>query len=211
MSVLIDIKCGDPKAAAARFQLAGYMLAYGASADALTFDPAGHIYRHRDTGAIVPGVTTILKDCGISADFEGLSQLCEQIGRAVALKRDIGTAVHQAAHYFDDNDLALDSVDPQVMPYLDAWMTFRANYPHLRPATRERLVYHPAYRYAGTLDGIFLLTDETEIAIDHRWSVQLTPGRKVPYRVTEYIDHYGDMETFKAIVTTWHHQARRAA
>lgn len=209
MSVLIDIKCGDPVAAAARYQTAGYMLAYNASADAIEFEPAGHIYRRKDTGAIVPGVTTILKDTGVAVDFDEVGTYSQRIQSAIEVKRDIGIAVHADAHAYDDNDLDLATVHADVLPYLEAWMSFRANYPHLRPAMRERRVYHPSLRYAGTLDGIFLVGLEIEVSISGRWSVQLTPGKRVPYRVTEYPDHYGDGETFKAIVTTWYAQVAR--
>lgn len=214
MSVLIDLKTGDPADAAARYQTAGYQLAVDAHAsDLIVFEPEGHIYRHRDSGLIVPGVTSILRDTGVSVDFDGLSAMGNKLGHAIALKREIGVAVHQAAHFFDDNDLVLESVDPAVRPYLDCWIAFRENYPQLRPATRERAVYHPALRYAGTLDGIFVTGDETDLTITERWSVQLCPDRKVPYRVTPYPDHYGDSATFRAIVATYYaqHARRRAA
>lgn len=212
MSILVDLKTGDPEDAAARFQTAGYELAYAADAgDQITFEANGHIYRLRETGEIVPGVTTILKDTGISLDFNGLSAFGQRVEHAVMLKRDIGTAIHADAHAYDDNDLDLSAVHPEVRPYLDCWIAFRNNYPQLRPATRERLVYHPGLRFAGTLDGIFLVGDETTPVITERWSVQLCPGLRIPYRVTPYND-WQDAAAFKAFVTTWWNQsARRAA
>lgn len=213
MSVLVDLKCGDPIAAAARYQTAAYMLAYNAGAgDLLDFEANGHIYRRKSDGGIVPSVTGILRDTGVSADFDGLSSMGKRIEHAIQLKRDIGTAVHADAHSFDDRDLEIETVHPEVRPYLDCWIAFRENYPNLRPATRERLVYHPVLNFCGTLDAIFLQPGESDIEITERWSVQLCPGRKVPYRVTPYEDHYGDAETFKAIVSTYHVQhGRRAA
>ena len=214
MSILLDVKTGDPSDAGARFQLAGYDVAYGASDDAITFEPDGHIYRLKATGEIVPSVTEILRATSISAPFDDIRAMGEQRRHAIDLKRDIGVAVHADAHAYDDNDLDIETVHPDVRPYLDAWIAFRKNYPHLRPATRERLVYSPTYRYAGTLDGIFLLDGETEIVVTERWSVQLTPDRKVPYRVTPYNEHpYLDNEKWKAIVTTFYeqHARRRAA
>jgi hypothetical protein len=210
MSVLLDIKCGDPESAAARYQLSGYAQAYRASTDAVTFEAAGHVYRTNDDGAIVPSVTQILRETGVSVDFEEIGGFGAGVKAAIELKRDIGVQVHAAAHFYDDNDLDLETLDPQVRPYLDAWATFRANYPHLHPATRERLVYHPGYRYAGTLDGIFFVGSETVIDITERWSVQLVPGRKVPYRVTPYNEntHMDDM-VWQSIVTTYWAQAPR--
>jgi hypothetical protein len=215
MSVLVDIKCGDPTDAAARFQLAGYSVAYAAgSGHLIDFDPAGHVYKLRDTGEILPSVTQVLKATRISTDFDELGQMRKGLDHQIALKREIGTAVHQAAHFYDDNDLVWSSLDPQVVPYLEAWTAFRQAYSHLRPATRERIVYSAIYRFVGTLDAIFLANGETAINITERWSVQLTPGKKIPYRVTPYNEHpYLDDEKFKAFVVTYHEQAdrRRAA
>ena len=159
----------------------------------------------------MPSVTTLLRDTGVSVNFEELGGFGKRIEHAIQLKRDIGVAVHADAHAFDDNDLDLASVHPEVRPYLDCWIAFRQNYPALRPATRERLVYHPVLRYAGTLDGIFLSDGETKPIITDRWSVQLCPGKSVPYRITPYDDHYGDANVFRSIVATWYAQAARRA
>lgn len=213
MSVLIDIATGDPKDAAKQFQTAGYMLAYLMGQGGLIdFEAAGHVYRLKETGEVLPSVTTILKETGISKDFDNLSSMGSKLRHDISTKRDLGTAVHADSHAFDDDDLDWETVNSEVRPYVEAWAVFRQNYPHLRPAVRERLVYHPGYRFVGTLDGIFMLAGEREIDITERWSVQLTPGRKVPYRTTPYLDHYGDMEAFKSFAVTWHNQcARRAA
>lgn len=214
MSVLADIKIGDPDDAAARFQLAGYSIAYHAGqGDLVSFDPAGHIYRLRETGDILPSVTQILRATDISTNFEELSSMRADIRASVDLKRELGSAVHQAAHFFDDDDLVWSSLDPQVVPYLEAWVAFRQAYPSLRPATRERVVYSQAYRFVGTLDAIFLTEGETDIDIKERWSVQLTPKNRVPYRVTPYNEHpWLDEEKFKAFVVTYYEQtARRRA
>ncbi len=211
MSVLIDIKTGDPESAGARYQLAGYAEAYGhEEAAGLKFDVDRHLYTV--DGAVVPSVTQILRDTGVSLDFDDLGGMSKRIADAIELKRELGTALHADAHAFDDDDLAWETVNPEVLPYLEAWATFRGTYPHLKPATRERRVFHPAYRYAGTLDGIFLVGHETSVALNARWSVQLTPGKKVPYRITEYSD-WRDADVWKSIVTTYYaqHARRRAA
>lgn len=205
MSVLVDIKTGDPESAAARYQTVGYMLAYNEHAsDQIAFEPEMHVYRHKESGLSVPGVTSILLATGVSTDFETLSNLKHSLKHAIALKRDIGKALHADAHAFDDHDIDWSTVHDDVRRYLDCWVTFRENYAHLRPATRERIVYHPNLRFAGTLDAIFLQDSETDIAISERWSVQLCPDKKMPYRVTPYPDHYGDQLTFKAIVACYY-------
>lgn len=210
MSVLIDLKTGNPADAGARYQLAAYAAAHPFGDGGLTFDEASHTYRAPD-GSVVPSVTGILRATGVSADFEDLAGMSTKIGAAIELKRELGTALHADAHAYDDDDLDWSTVNEQVKPYLEAWATFRENFKHLRPATRERRVYHPTLRYAGTLDGIFLTGDEVEPTITERWSVQLTPGKKVPYRITEYTD-WNDGQVWSAIVATYYAQrARRAA
>lgn len=212
MSVLIDLATGDPESAAKQYQTAGYQLAYLAGGrDLVTFEPAGHIYRLKATGEIVPGVTTVLRDTGISVDFDGLAAMGQRQAHAIALKRDIGTALHADTHAFDDDDIVMEKVNAEVRPYLECYITFRQHYPDLRPALRERLVYDPSTRVAGTIDGIFLTRGETRIEITERWSVQLIPGRKVPYRITPYPDYYDDAEAFKAFAATWWRQAARRA
>jgi hypothetical protein len=88
------------------------------------------------------------------SDFEALRASSDRIAQAIDLKREIGTALHADAHAFDDHDLDWSTVDPRVLPYLEAWVTFREN-TGLQPVTRERRVYNALHGYAGTLDGIF--------------------------------------------------------
>ncbi|MGE3278121.1 MAG: hypothetical protein AB7O67_23675 [Vicinamibacterales bacterium] len=137
---------------------------------ALAFDPVRHEYR-LPGGELVPSVTQILRDTGVSVDFQALSEMSADIGAAITLKRDIGTALHADAHAYDDDDLDWSTVNPLVEPYLRAWATFRANFPHLRPETRERQVFHGLYRYGGTLDGILVNPDT-----GHRVLVDLKTG-----------------------------------
>jgi hypothetical protein len=206
MAVLIDLKTGDPESAGARFQLAGYALAHDRhSSHLVTFDPELHEYRVKATGEVVPSVTQVLKDTGVSVDFDELSEFGSRIRKAIEVKRDIGTALHADAHAYDDHDLDWSTVHPEVEPYLKAWVAFRENYPHLQPAGRERVVYHPALKYAGTLDGLFIdnRMEATAAVITEHWSVQLMPDRRVPYRVTPYQDIYHNMMTWQAIVTTY--------
>lgn len=211
------------------------------NASGLIFEPSIHEYRLPD-GRRVPSVTEILKATGVSTDFDELGAMSGSIQHAIALKRDIGQAVHADAHAYDDDDLDLQQVDARVRPYLDAWITFRQN-SGLMPLTRERRVFHPTLFYAGTLDGVFLresathrgqhvLVDikigdpvdaaahlqlaayqlahsvESDLSIDERWSVQLTPDLRVPYRVTPYTE-WRDIETWRAVVATYYAQAAR--
>lgn len=58
--------------------------------------------------------------------------------------------------------------------------------------------------------GYALLWDEEhpDQPIGERWSVELTPGTTIPYRVHPYTD-WNDRAAFRAFVTTFYHQAAR--
>lgn len=130
----------------------------------VAFEPVAHEYRLPD-GLRIPGVTEILSAVGVSVDFEGLASIGRRVADAIDLKREIGHALHHDAHAYDDDDLEWSTVDPRVEPYLRAWVTFREN-SRLTPTTRERLVYHATYGYAGTFDGIFEKPDGGLVLID---------------------------------------------
>jgi hypothetical protein len=205
---------------------------------ALTFDEARHEYRVH--GEVVPSVTRILQATGVSLDFEALGGLRGTVAEAIARKRSLGGALHADIHAYDDRDLDWSSVHPDVRPYVEAWATFR-EHKTLEPIARERRLFHPSLRYAGTLDAILTGPDlprpviadvktgdpedagaryqlagyQLAYACEHpnalefeRWSVQLTPGRRVPYRVTPYTD-WQDVATWQAIVATYYAQAAR--
>lgn len=201
----------------------------------IEFDPVGHLYRLRPSGMVLPSVTRILRETGVSTDFDALPNK-----DAIARKRDIGTAAHSDCHAFDDGDLDWPTVNPEVLPYVEAWAVFR-EHKKLRPIVRERIVYDPHQGYVGTFDGIFespaydrpILVDmklgdprdaaaqfqtaayQSAYSIEHpaghamsRWSVQLIPGRRVPYEITPYSD-FKDFEIWRAIVATFYAAARR--
>jgi hypothetical protein len=134
---------------------------YGAM---LTFDAATHTYSLPD-GSRVPSVTEILRATGVSVDFDRISRESASARLAIEMKRELGTALHADAHAYDDNDLDWSTVDARVKPYLEAWVTFRENQ-CLTPLRRERRLYHPALRYAGTLDGIFLTSAGMRVLVD---------------------------------------------
>jgi len=106
-----------------------------------------HVYRL--AGRIIPGVTSIIKACGL-------------IDLQWATKRDMdrGTAVHRAVHLYELDDLDERSLDPVVPPYLAAWKAFKAETGYVS-ATYEQMIYHPTYQYAGTLDQTGTLNGRT--------------------------------------------------
>jgi hypothetical protein len=160
--------------------------ATGFTAADVTFEPALHEYR-LPTGQRLPSVTEILQSVGVSTDFDALRLGSTRIRQAIDLKRDIGTALHVDAHAYDDDDLLWESVDPRVEPYLRAWATFREN-TGAKPLTRERLVYHALFGYAGTLDGIFLLPNGRIVLIDIKTGDPEDSG--CAYQTAAYLDAF---------------------
>lgn len=84
------------------------------------FDATEHAY-YGDDGERVPGTTSLLEAAGL---------VCYQHIPPAILKHkaEIGTAAHAAAHYFDEGDLDVTTVDPEVHPYIlreGGWTTFR--------------------------------------------------------------------------------------
>lgn len=207
----------------------------------LIFEPDGHSYRLPLSGVVVPSVTQVLSAVGVSMDFHGLGAMGERIATAIERKRAIGHALHADAHAYDDHDLDWTTVHPDVLPYLQAWVTFRQNLGFL-PIQRERRLYSPALGVCGTLDAVgYRQTDlEHRILVDlktgdpedagaryqtggyqllweaehpdapicERWSVQLIPGRQIPYQIHPYTD-WTDGATFRAFVATYFAQAAR--
>lgn len=110
----------------------------------LTFDEASHQYRH--LGRLLPSVTQILKASSIVDDTWYNEEA-----------RVRGQHVHQAAHYFDEDDLALDSVRPEIQPYLDGYIKFRQDTGFYPVLSEQRLVH--SLGFAGTLDRVGWLND----------------------------------------------------
>ena len=123
----------------------------------LIFEPFAHVYTTRD-GRRVPSVTQILRVCGQSTDFEGLSDTSDWRRKKIDHRRDLGSAVHADTHAWDDNDLDTKSVHPDVLPFLGCWSLFRLR-KRLTPVLRERILFHHGLWYCGTTDGLFRTPD----------------------------------------------------
>lgn len=211
--------------------------------DDLIYDPVTHTTRAPD-GTDVPHVTTILGVVGVATDFEEIATLSKRVADNVQAGRDRGRAVHADCHAYDDDDLIWETVDPRVLPFVEAWAECRRQM-SLTPVIhgRERRLYHPVYHYTGTTDGVFMRdgsrilldikTGDPDDAgcqwqtaayegawsvtyldqpIDERWAVQLMPGRRVPYQITNYSalpDAWTDFGRFQAFLVTYNHQVCR--
>jgi len=117
----------------------------------LTFDPIKHEYRK--DGVVVPSVTQILSAEGFvdSRWFDEWSR-----GR--------GSMVHKAIEFYNEGDLDEDTLDPVLVPYVEAWKEFK-ELTRCKIVLAEQMVCSEIYGYAGTLD-IFGAIDDQEIIID---------------------------------------------
>lgn len=129
----------------------------------LSFDAESHTYRFE--GQPVPGVTTILKPI---TDFSAVPP------QVLAAAAAFGTAVHSACELDDLGELDEGQLDPALVPYLEAWRKFSADHA-VQWSHIEASVYHPVFRYAGTLDR-FGLVKGLNTVVDIKSSAQLYPS-----------------------------------
>ena len=118
----------------------------------LDFDDASHTYRIG--GVRVPSVTQILQPL---TDLSGIPP------EVLEAKRGLGSRVHEATHYFDEDDLDEESVEPDVEPYLQAWKRFLVE-SGAKVLQCEQRVFDPALMVAGTLDRVLLLNGQKVLA-----------------------------------------------
>lgn len=106
----------------------------------LTFDELTHTYRFK--GEVVPSVTKIIEPL---SDFSGIPQ------EVLNAKAFLGQVVHKACELVDQGTLP-DSWDAgSALPYVDAYRKFLTECKPKWDGIEER-VFHPSYKYAGTLD-----------------------------------------------------------
>lgn len=99
----------------------------------------------------IPSVTTILKEQGLIDDrwFTDDARLR-------------GDYVHLACRMLDDDELAEESLDPGILPYVEAYRKFLAltspEWTYI-----EHRVFDPVLGYAGTLDRAGLISGEKTV------------------------------------------------
>lgn len=117
-----------------------------------TFVESEHAYFNA-RGERKLSVTQILNNVGLVC-YEGIPK--EVLDR----KADIGTAAHKAAHYFDENDLDIETVDGEVLPYVQAWQRFRSETDFTVDLIEHRgLATVDGIEYGFTLDRIGTFND----------------------------------------------------
>jgi hypothetical protein len=102
-------------------------------------------HRYLQGGRSYVSVTGAIQDSGIGEDFSMVPPSIME--RA----QDRGNKVHMACQYIDEDDLIIDSVDPSIRGYVDAYLKFRAECKIKVIASEKRMV-SPALGFAGTPD-----------------------------------------------------------
>lgn len=201
---------------------------------ALLFNAERHEYRRPDRDVVVPSVTQILRACGISTDFEALPNQ-DAIARKRDIGTAVHADAH--AYDDDDLDRATvhPDVEPYLAAWvtfrLNTGITPVARERRLfhdamnyagtmdgifRTRDGQKVLIDiktgdpesagARYQLAAYL--LAYLVEHPDADLIERWSVQLTPGHRMPYRVTRY-DDWRDVETWRAIVATYYAQPER--
>lgn len=90
---------------------------------------------------------------------------------------ELGTAIHAWTEAVERDGLDPAEVPAQFQPYVDKYLeTLAANGVSTVPGMVERIVYHPASGWVGTLDRIYQLADGTHVIGDVKTSKTLKYG-----------------------------------
>jgi hypothetical protein len=133
--------------------------------DNLTFNADNHEYRLH--GVRLPSVTQIIADAGLYGDTAYFTDY----------SRDRGSFIHEAIEYHLSGELDEETLDPVIVPYLDAWKKFQAEANYVSDSCEERLA-SDVYHFAGTIDHIGHLGGHFSI-IDVKTSVVASAAEQI--------------------------------
>lgn len=133
----------------------------------LSFTEAGHVYTYR--GAQIMSVTQHLNACGFSTVGD------IPPGRLLyALER--GRLVHRACELWDEGRLDLDTLDPALKPYVEAWMWLAEELDAVPAGVEERVLGEHG-RWAGTLDWRGSIRGCPRVIIDRKCGDAVNPTK----------------------------------
>lgn len=129
-----------------------------------TFDEPSHTYTL--DGHRLPSVTQILEP--IKPDFSMVPP------DVLERKRQFGTAVHLACELDDLGELDDDATDAEIMGCVQAWRRFKSD-TSAQIVLNEQRLYHPALRFAGTVDRVAFLRLQADTS-GAPWVLDLKTG-----------------------------------
>lgn len=136
----------------------------------IAFDPSDHSYTVIATGERLLSVTQILDLAGLRPDYAGIPP------HVLQHAAERGTYVGQCCNLYDEGDLDLDSVHPEAVPYVNAWIHFRDHHSY-EPARSEVLLYHPELKVCGRADTVGVW-DGVAVG-DIKCTVKLDPAYRI--------------------------------
>jgi hypothetical protein len=135
------------------------------TAQVLDFSPESHTYRI--DGNVVPSVTELLAEAGLTPDYSVVAPA------VLAHARARGRHVDACADLLDEDALDWRSVHPEAVPYLEAWMQFRDDYGY-EPVASQIPLYHPEFHYCGTPDSVGKLNGRWVI-VERKTTSKMSP------------------------------------
>lgn len=119
-----------------------------------------HIYRV--DGVVRFGINEILHGAGL-VDTKFFTEF----------GRDRGRAVHKAVELYELGTLDENTIDPDIVGYVDAWKSYRSKV-GISVLWQERKLYSPAYLFCGTPDLLGIIKKENVL-------VEIKTGAPQPY------------------------------
>lgn len=134
------------------------------SLDEILFEEEQHTYTYR--GKRYDSVTQVIRLAGLGDDFSMVSE-----DRMEYAQRR-GRMVHMACHYYDEGDLVMDSIAPEIKGYVEAYVKFREKR-QLTPVAIEQKMINQQMGLAGTPDLICFMAGQ-RCVIDRKTSQHMS-------------------------------------
>jgi len=115
----------------------------------LVYNEETHTYTLN--GVELPSVTQIITSIGLVDYSMANKDLLEY-------KADIGRKVHRTIELYDNNELDDSELHPLLKNYLEQWKKFKKDF-GLHIIESEIKMFHPIYKYAGTIDVLGRIDD----------------------------------------------------
>lgn len=122
----------------------------------LTFHEKEHVYKLE--GIPIPSVTQVIQSVGLTNYKNVNLEILEYAG-------DKGTKIHQTLDYYDRGVLDEENLHPILKDYLEQWKKFLSDY-NITIIESELRMFHPRYRYAGTIDKIAKYKNNNIVLLD---------------------------------------------
>jgi len=131
-----------------------------------SFDQESHTYTL--DGAILPSVTTLLKECGIIS-----TAFYTDAGATNGSRR------HLVTELLDRGNLDWSTVADEDIPYLEAWIKAKEDL-SIEIEEIEKPMHHSIYGYAGMVDRLCTIGEEN-------WVVDIKTGAKAKWNELQMI------------------------